>query len=58
MSNAKKLDAAIAYLKERGIYVLDGKFRPTKPVDTDVAKTWAKYRAQTQGTKTLIRGVK
>lgn len=35
---------ALAYLKDRGIYILDGKFKPTGPASTDVAKTMARYR--------------
>jgi hypothetical protein len=57
MGNSEKLAKAIAYLRERNIYVLESKFRPSKPVETDVARTWAKYRSQTEG-KTLIKGVK
>ena len=55
--NSEKLAKAIAYLRERNIYVLESKFRPSKPVETDVSRTWAKYRSQTEG-KTLIKGVK
>ena len=57
MSQSEKLAKAIAYLRERNIYVLESNFRPTKPVETDVTRTWARYQSQVQS-KTLVRGVK
>lgn len=57
MSHSEKLSKAIAYLRERNIYVLESNFRPTKPVETDVTRTWARYQSQVQS-KTLVRGVK
>lgn len=56
-TNDEKRAQALQYLKARGIWILDGKFKPTKPVETDVAKTISRYRSQVQG-KTLVRGVK
>lgn len=53
MDHQAKLKAAKEYLKERGIFVLDGKFTPTSPAATDVAATVARYRAQTGGGKIL-----
>jgi len=55
--NAEKHAAAMQYLKDRGIYLLDNKFKPTNAASTDVAKTWARYRAQTQG-KQIVRMAK
>jgi hypothetical protein len=50
---------ALAYLKERGIYVMDGKFVPTDAASTDVAKTMAKYRQQVEGSRLkLMKGRK
>jgi hypothetical protein len=51
--NTEKFDAAMAYLKARGIYLLDNKFKPTNAASTDVAKTIARYRAQTTNTKPI-----
>lgn len=56
-TNEDKLQKAMQYLKERGIWVLDGRFKPTKPVDTDISKTIARYRSQVQG-KQPVRGVR
>lgn len=53
-----KLAKAIAYLRERKIYVTEFNFHPTSAAATDVAQTVARYRAQTGDKKTLIRGVK
>jgi len=39
MDLTKKREAAIAYLKQRGKYVLDGSFSPTPARSTDVKKT-------------------
>lgn len=51
--NSEKFEAAMAYLKSRGIYLLDNKFKPTNAASTDVAKTIARYRAQTTNTKPI-----
>jgi hypothetical protein len=46
-----KLDAAIAYLRSRNIYVVDAgnKFVPTPPANTDVAATMRRYEIQVLG---------
>jgi hypothetical protein len=49
---------ALAYLKERGIYVLDGKFNPTDAPSTDIAKTIARYRQQVEGARLKLMKVK
>ena len=48
---ATKLDAAIAYLRSRNIYVVDAnnKFVPTGVASTDVAATWRRYEIQVLG---------
>lgn len=38
-----KRAAALHYLKSRGIYILDGKFKPTTATATDVRQTIARY---------------
>lgn len=53
-----KLAKALAYLRERKIYILEFSFHPTNAASTDVAQTIARYRAQTGEKRTLIRGVK
>ena len=55
----EELKKAIAYLRERNIYVVDenNKFRPTNAAQTDVAATMARYRQQTEGVQ-LIREVR
>ena len=55
----EELKKAIAYLRERKIYVADhgNKFVPTNAATTDVAATVARYRQQTQGVN-LIRRAK
>ena len=55
----QELKKAIAYLRERRIYVADygNKFIPTNSATTDVAATMARYRQQTQGVN-LIRRAK
>ena len=55
----ESLKKAIAYLRERRIYVADygNKFVPTNAATTDVAATVARYRQQTQGVN-LIRRAK
>ena len=35
---------AIEYLRNRGLYLLDGKFTPTQPSATDVAETIRRFR--------------
>jgi len=44
----EKLEAAIAYLRERKKYILDVgcKFKPTSPAHTDVIKTIEAYRQE------------
>lgn len=49
----KELSKAIAYLRERKIYVLEYKFVPTLAATTDVVQTIARYRKQTEGTQML-----
>lgn len=51
--NSEKHAAAVKYLKDRGIYLLDNKFKPTNAASTDVAKTIARYRAQTTNAKPI-----
>lgn len=48
---AAKLDAAIAYLRERKIYLLDrdNKFVPTPVAHTDVSATMRRYEIQVLG---------
>ena len=55
----QELKKAIAYLRERRIYVADygNKFVPTNAATTDVSQTIARYRQQTQGVN-LIRRAK
>jgi hypothetical protein len=55
----QQLKKAIAYLRERKIYVADygNKFVPTNAATTDVAATMARYRQQTQGQQ-IIREVR
>ena len=50
-----KLDAAIAYLRSRNIYVVDAnnKFVPTGVASTDVAATWRRYEIQVLGVNNL-----
>jgi len=47
----EKLEAAIAYLRERNIYVVDAgnKFVPTPTASTDVAATMRRYEIQVLG---------
>ena len=57
--NDEKRMLAIEYLRSRGKYILDGgSFKPTAPTATDVAKTFAQYRAQTEGKLKLVKGRK
>jgi len=46
-----KLDAAIAYLRSRNIYVVDAnnKFMPTPVAHTDVSATMRRYEIQVLG---------
>ena len=55
--HAQQLSKAIAYLRERKIYVLEHNFKPTNAAQTDVTQTFARYRKQTEGTQ-IIREVK
>ena len=55
--HAQQLEKAIAYLRERKIYVLENNFKPTNAAQTDVAQTFARYRKQTEGTQ-IIREVR
>jgi hypothetical protein len=50
-----KLEAAIAYLRSRNIYVVDrnNKFVPTGVASTDVAATWRRYEIQVLGVDNL-----
>ena len=47
----EKLEAAIAYLRERNIYVVDAgnKYVPTPTASTDVAATMRRYEIQVLG---------
>jgi hypothetical protein len=36
----------IAYLRERNLYILDGKFTPTKAANTDITVTFNRIRQQ------------
>lgn len=47
--HAQQLSKAIAYLRERKIYVLEHNFKPTNAAQTDVTQTFARYRKQTEG---------
>ena len=49
---------ALAYLKERGIYILDGKFHPTDASATDITKTIARFRAQVEGSRLKLMKVR
>lgn len=42
-------EAAIQYLKSRGKYLLDGKFRPTSAAATNVGETIKQYQQQIRG---------
>ena len=43
MTHQQKLEAAIQYLKDRKIYLLNSKYRPTPPESTDIRKTFNRY---------------
>ena len=47
----EKLDAAIAYLRSRNIYIMDRghSFVPTNAAKTDVSQTIRRYKQQVQG---------
>jgi len=45
----EKLEAAIAYLRERKIYIIEYPFIPTNVAKTDVGATIRRYRQQVQG---------
>ena len=51
----EKLEAAIAYLRSRKIYILDRghSFAPTNSAKTDVAATIRRYRQQVQGVSAI-----
>lgn len=53
----ESLKKAIAYLRERKIYVADygNKFVPTNAATTDVAATAARYRKQVEGAQMIRR---
>jgi hypothetical protein len=54
-----KLEAAIAYLRERKIYLTENKlFAPTNSASTDVAATIRRYRQKVQGVSAIIQAVK
>jgi hypothetical protein len=54
-----KLEAAIAYLRERKIYLTENKlFAPTNAASTDVAATIRRYRQKVQGVPATIQAVK
>jgi hypothetical protein len=54
-----KLKAAIAYLRERNIYLIENKlFVPTNAATTDVAATIRRYRQKVQGVSAIIQAVK
>lgn len=46
-----KLEAAIAYLRSRNIYIMDRghSFVPTNAAKTDVSQTIRRYKQQVQG---------
>jgi hypothetical protein len=44
-----KLEAALAYLRERKIYITEFPFVPTNVAKTDVGATIRRYRQQVQG---------
>ena len=43
MTHQQKLEAAIEYLNDRNIYLLNSKYRPTPPESTDIRKTFDRY---------------
>jgi len=47
--NETELVKAIAYLKERKIYITEFPFTPTNAAQTDVAATVRRYKQQVQG---------
>ena len=54
-----KLNNAIAYLRERNIYLIENKrFVPTNAATTDVAATIRRYRQKVQGVSAIIQAVK
>lgn len=56
--NQEQREKAIKYLRERGIYILDGKFHPTDAPSTDITKTIARYKAQVEGSRPKLIKVK
>ncbi len=43
--HCEKLALAIAYLRQRKIYILEFPFLPTDSANTSVRDTWERYRA-------------
>ena len=54
-NNIMKRTAALIYLRERGIYILDGVFKPTVAAATDVAATIRRFN---QGNKPKLIRIK
>jgi len=55
MDNQTKLEAAIAYLRSRNIYIIDAgnRFIPTPVAHTDVSATMRRYRQQVYGVSSI-----
>lgn len=49
--HSEKLKESLEYLRSRGKYILDGKFKPTNSNATDVAATIKKYRTEMEKSK-------
>jgi len=45
------LEAAIDYLRKRNKYIVDGEFKPTNAVETNVTKTIKKYKDEMKKSK-------
>lgn len=54
MTLEMKRKAALEYLRNRGIYLLDGKFKPTSPAATDVRQTITRYLKATNQQKFVV----
>lgn len=52
-SHSEKLESAIAYLRERKIYITEFPFVPTNAAKTDVAATIRRYRQQVLGVTSI-----
>jgi hypothetical protein len=50
----EKRKAAIEYLRSRGIYILDNKFKPTSATATDVQQTITRYLKATNQQKLTV----